>query len=208
MWHVGATNGHWADKSLEALNLNGGKYVNIDSTKRNGIQKAKNLNLASSGLSDEIFTSYLYDASRDIFSSKIKGKCFALLRHPIERSISLHNYRKDNDPYYKTMTMDAYLNHGLKENNWMTRFLSDKETGEVYEYDLDVAKKVLKEKCLIGFLYNLEESMKRFEKYFHWNDTKNEKCFNDLIEFSENANSIHQNSTSSRNAHVFFQIFS
>ena len=95
------------------------------------------------------------------------------------------------------MTMDAYLNHGLKENNWMTRFLSDKETGEVYEYDLDVAKKVLKEKCLIGFLYNLEESMKRFEKYFHWNDTKNEKCFNDLIEFSENANSIHQNSISS-----------
>lgn len=142
-----------------------------------------------------MFSSYLYDASREIFSSKIKGKCFTLLRHPIERSISLYYYRKDNDPYYKDMSFETYINHGIKEDNWITRFLSNKETGTIYEYDYNIAKKVLKDKCLVGFLYNLEESMKRFEKYFHWN-IKNEKCFNDLIEFGENANSIHDSLSS------------
>ena len=88
------------------------------------------------------------------------------------------------------MSFYDYMHHGTREDNWMTRFLSNKEIGTIYEIDFLKAKKVLKTKCLVGFVSKLEKSMKRFEKYFHWNDNgkKDETCFKELIEFGENAN--------------------
>ena len=53
------------------------------------------------------------------------------------------------------------------------------------------AKKVLQTKFLIGLLPQLDESMRRFEKYFGWEDKSgnNHSCVNDLVGSGMNTNS-------------------
>ena len=164
---VSVSNSYLIDKSLEVLHLKRGKYINIDSITRNGIKKAKNLSLASSGLADVIFIFYLHDESCDIFLPEIKGQYFTLLHYPIECLISLYYYHKGNNQYHKDILFQDYMDYGVREDNWMTQFLCNKETGPIYESDYHKAKNTLKTNCLIGFVSELEISMKHFERFFH-----------------------------------------
>jgi len=171
---MGTLAGHDRDETLAVMTVgNGADYVNVDMSRPVGIERAKGMSLGSSGLADIISTPFLFETA-DIFRDIPEaGKCFTLLRHPVDRAISLyHHYQIDesgnpNTAQYRGMTIDDYADQAA-ENNWMVRFLANKRSGSLNWHDLEVAKEVFGRKCLIGLVDKAEESLRRYERFFQW----------------------------------------
>lgn len=186
---VGGQFGHAEDDALQVFEKHGAKYVNIDTSSLKGIAKAKNLNLANSGMVDAIIAWFVYETS-ELFSPEHRGKFFTVMRHPIERAAVLISNLQNNkeaatyDPSFASMTIEDFVQAGKVDNNWMTRWLSNKREGALTDENLYLAKEVLRKKFVIGLFSELEESMVHFEKYFRWqviNRTHREKCVNMFI---------------------------
>jgi len=170
---VGATVSKNAeDPKLEVVSVAGHRYVNVDTTTVNGISEAKALGLASSRLA-HVIVSPRFQEGASLFSSSNRGRAFAMLRHPIERAVSMFYFlKKHNVPAVATMSLEEYCKSPHVENNWMTRILSDKMLGDVTDVELEIAKNVMREKIVIGLLEQKEESMRRFEFFFGWRYTE------------------------------------
>jgi hypothetical protein len=73
--------------------------------------------------------------------------------------------------------------------SWLTRSLNGGLVGKISRKHTFLAKEVLRTKFLIGLLPQLDESMKRFEKYFGWdNKSNNKNCVQDLVNGGMNRN--------------------
>mmetsp|Transcript_24642 Transcript_24642/g.40794 ORF Transcript_24642/g.40794 Transcript_24642/m.40794 type:complete len:634 (+) Transcript_24642:96-1997(+) len=170
---VGATVAKVEQTKLEIIDVGGFKYLNVDTTTEVGISKAKALGLASSGMANLVISPRMEEAA-SLFGPSTKGRAFTMLRHPVERAVSMFYFlKKHNVPAVASMELEDYCKSPHIENNWMVRMLSDKMTGDVTEDDLDTAKKLLREKVVIGLLEQKEESMRRFEYHFGWRYTEN-----------------------------------
>lgn len=106
----------------------GARYINVDTSTLKGIERAKQLKLVETDV-DVITTPFIYEAAGIFDDSSRTGKCFTLLRHPVDRAISLyHHYQVDttmtnpNISHYRGMTIDQYSNE-VSENNWMGKSL-------------------------------------------------------------------------------------
>ena len=170
---VGGTN---VNDNLEIVKLdNGNRYVNVDMTNPDGIEHAKALGFGASGLANVVITSWFHDAASVFDSGYVKGRCFALLRHPIRRAISMFYYLKDAtwehtySEIYKDMDILEYATSKYAEDNWMVRFLTNEMNGVLYDRHLDLAIEVLESKCLVGIMEDFSASIKRFDRYFGWN---------------------------------------
>lgn len=110
------------------------KYVNVDMSNPEGIQRAKKLGVGGWRKVDLVSSSYLYDGA-GIFDPNHKGYMIAMFRHPIERAVSLFYSLKSNKAYAEQtatlQTIEQYSRSSLVENNWMTRFLSNSLSGEL-----------------------------------------------------------------------------
>lgn len=96
---VGASQSQLTDK-LEVITIdkNGGPYVNVDMSNLKGISVAADLGFASSGIADVLVITSWLDERASIFNMSsddgnssnstdhYKGRCFTLLRHPIQRA--------------------------------------------------------------------------------------------------------------------------
>ena len=160
---------------LEVVKLeNGNRYVNVDMSKPEGISHAKDAGFGSSELANVVMTAWFPNTASVFDDNKHKGRCFTIMRHPIERAISMFYYLKDAtweqtfSEVYKTMTIEEYATSQYAEDNWMTRFLTNEMTGGVFERHLDLAKEVLESKCLVGIMEDFKGSFNRFNKYFGW----------------------------------------
>lgn len=157
-----------------------------------GIERAKNLHLASSNLADAMVSPLVYEASV-VYSNLYHGRLFTLFRHPIHRAVSLFYYTQDmvwrrgNVKDLMDITIEEYFKGGMGENNWMTRFLANARNKVLTEDDLDVAKEVLRRKCLVGLLSQKGESMSRFLKYFKWDKhvkgEKEQECLDKNLDY-------------------------
>jgi len=150
------------------------KYVNVDTSTPQGIERAKELDLAGSEKVDIIISTQFYHAST-LFSPRNKGRMFSIFRHPVERAVSLFHFvqdtkwrrRKSFQKELSDLTIEEYFKSGLAENNWMTRFLTNELTkGELTVEDVNLAKEIVRQKCLVGLLKEKGESFSRFERYF------------------------------------------
>eukprot|EP00581_Thalassiosira_minuscula_P010982 CAMPEP_0183714590 /NCGR_PEP_ID=MMETSP0737-20130205/9068_1 /TAXON_ID=385413 /ORGANISM="Thalassiosira miniscula, Strain CCMP1093" /LENGTH=1419 /DNA_ID=CAMNT_0025943545 /DNA_START=24 /DNA_END=4283 /DNA_ORIENTATION=- len=189
---MGTSGGHDKDEEIAVITTgSGAQYINVDMARPEGIQRAKGMGLGSSGLADVVSTPFLFETA-DIFKDiDQSGKCFTLLRHPVDRAISLyHHYQIEesgnpNIAHYKGMSIDEFADE-VAENNWMVRFLANKRGGALNWHDLEVAKEVFGRKCLVGLVDKAEESIKRYERFFGWDkkvhyaDTK-ETCINQYL---------------------------
>jgi len=174
---AGGRDGHDKDKKLVVLKFSKHlSYVNVDTSTIEGIERCKRLGLTSSGIADVIVTSLFHEAA-SMFTPRNRGRMFALFRHPIERAVSLFHFVQDTHWRNKQtfqqdladLTIEDYFRGGIAENNWMTRFLTGELIkGELDEYDLDLAKEILRRKCLVGLLKEKGESFARVETYFGW----------------------------------------
>ena len=68
-----------------------GKFVNVDLSTVAGIKSARKNNLIERGLLEFIISSHFH-AIVDLFDPFHKGRTFAMMRDPIERTLSFYNY--------------------------------------------------------------------------------------------------------------------
>ncbi len=148
------------------------KFINVDVYTKEGIEKAKELGLASSGLVDVVSSRLVMEAST-LFTPDHPGLLFTLFRHPIHRAVSTFHYvqdtvwrRKKND--LADITIEEYFKSGSGENNFLTRYLTGRINNVLTEQDLNVAKEILRRKCVVGLLEDKVESMRRFDTIFGW----------------------------------------
>jgi hypothetical protein len=194
------------------ISEDGRKYVNVDVTTSEGIQRASQLGFASSQLADVIFTPLLLESAESLFvnngnsknnddsatstgTSSRKGRMFALFRHPVQRVTSIFYYLQSAtweptyNPEYAQWTLFDYANSPYCESNWMVRSLVRKMTGPLNPEDVLIAQEILRRKCLVGLMEDMEESIRRFHslyfrpRYFENNANEEENAaFNCAIE--------------------------
>ena len=175
---VGISEGHGDDSQLAVIPLlDGGRYVNVDTTTKDGLERAGQMGFAKSGLADVAFTSYLLEANNIFDASEgCRARCFTLLRHPIKRAVSMFYYLQFSsweltyDDRFQNMTIEQYAAGGLSENNWMIRMLTGYMSGPMDWTHLEKAKAVLKRKCIVGLLDEFDAALDRFQRYFGWTD--------------------------------------
>jgi hypothetical protein len=78
------------------------RFVNVDTSTVEGLQRAKKLGLAQSGKLNAIYTPLIYEAN-DLFDEGHQGRLFAIFRHPIDRAISIFRYLQ----YVRDLTLAA-----------------------------------------------------------------------------------------------------
>eukprot|EP00581_Thalassiosira_minuscula_P014568 CAMPEP_0183713170 /NCGR_PEP_ID=MMETSP0737-20130205/8101_1 /TAXON_ID=385413 /ORGANISM="Thalassiosira miniscula, Strain CCMP1093" /LENGTH=1188 /DNA_ID=CAMNT_0025941921 /DNA_START=135 /DNA_END=3701 /DNA_ORIENTATION=- len=183
------------DETLKVLHFSGHvSYVNVDTSTHEGIDRAKNLDLVSSGLSDVVISPLLHEAS-SLFTPTRRGRMFTIFRHPVERAASLFYFIQETqwqqpgtrNDQFADITIEKFYKSGFAENNWMTRFLTNELTkDDLTEKDLNIAKEVLRRKCLVGFLEEKGETFERIQKYFGWRPKNEEQqdCFEKKLEWA------------------------
>lgn len=177
---------------------NGWKFLNVDVSTEMGIRKAQSWNLISSRKADIVMSPLLHHATSLLFSHSQKARLFFVMRHPLERLVSLFYYLQNAtheptyNPLFQKMTLEQYANSSWVESNFMVRVsrprrhdhssfcaqyshrplsphfgksLIDKMEGRLYPEDFDIAVAIIR-KALIGLLENIEESTRRFDKFF------------------------------------------
>lgn len=149
----------------------GAKFLNVDTNSLDGLERAKKLHVASYPGLGLIATPYIYLASDALFNAVNRGRLIVMFRHPIDRAVSMYYYLRDKTGINGAQigdTLELYAKSAAVENNWMTRFLTNKLGGELTPDDEATAKEVLRTKCLVGLLSRKAESMRRFKAYFDW----------------------------------------
>ena len=166
---------HVIDKKPHA-----GRFVNVAFGDLSGIEKAKYLRMAESGLVDVAITSHLHPGV-NAFTPDHPARIMTLFRHPVKRIISHYYYiqmaewEKTYHKEVKGMTMMEYVKDGrFYEDNWVTRMLSNVHGTELNEDDFIYAQNLLKEKIFILLLDELEESVDRMLHYMNWISNENE----------------------------------
>ena len=139
-----------------------------------GIKYARDTQLVQSGQVDVITTQYLHEGATLFDGEQHRGRCFTMMRHPVERAVSLFHYlpiarhEPTYDPQLRYISVEMWARSKRIEHNWMTRFLSNELVGDLTSRHLEIAKTVLREKCLVGLLEEKSESWLRFQKFFGW----------------------------------------
>jgi hypothetical protein len=93
---VGVREGHGQDPTLQVIEYNEAKYVNVDTTNIEGLIRAAELGLASSNLADMITSSYFAEVNM-LFDLHHKGRAFTIMRDPLERATSMYYYRTQGE---------------------------------------------------------------------------------------------------------------
>lgn len=183
-------------QALKITTVDGHQYVNVDLSIAPGIERASSMGLASSGLADVLVTGHLHYASTLLLDEFHHGVMFALIRHPVEQSISTYRIYalRGKEQGGFEITVEQYYNDRPHEQNWLVRYLTNFRYGEVTDEHLELAREVLRRKCVIGLYERIEESMQRFESMFGWNVdpariSQFETCQSDMIEAAEDRDS-------------------
>jgi hypothetical protein len=163
---------------LQIFNSDDGiPFVNVDTYTAEGILDSKLKGLVESKIVNVVMSPHLHPAAR-LFNDDTYGRCFTLIRHPMERVVSTFHYlaiaywEPAYDPSLSYISLDMYARSKRAEHNWMVRFLSNELEHDLNDTHLEIAKNILHDKCLVGLLSRIEESFQRFETYFGWSDMK------------------------------------
>ena len=200
--------GHENDGIVHVLTVDNKRYVNVNMGSITGIKHAKAIHLASSGTVEVIRTSYIYEADFLFEKTPKYGKCFTMMRDPVQRSIDVFYKLKQtsSNVVFQEMTIGEYVRSSYCEDNWMVRVLSNEMEGELKKEHLDLAKHILGRKFIVGITEDFEESIRRFAKYFRWDDeVSNEdllKCRSETLEVTEHVKKGDIYSVSQRPASV------
>ncbi|KAL3798069.1 hypothetical protein HJC23_012360 [Cyclotella cryptica] len=152
--------------------INQQRFVNVDMTSSEGLERAKALNLASSKVPDIVISDIL-QGTLEVFNNRNRARLFAVFRHPLERAISKYYSDLSSDPTVAGFTLPQYVRSGGShvENNYLTRYLSGQYSGTLSLEHLDYAREFLRKKVVIGLARDLPTSASVFNRVFQWNTT-------------------------------------
>jgi len=151
------------------------RYVNVDTTTLEGLQKAKEVGLISSGLADVVVSPYFQEATTTLFeNTDKKARFFTVMRHPVEKVVSKFYFLKKTsidsgkNAWIQNMSLLEYINSDYLESNFMVRNLINKKTEILSRDDIEAAKQILAKKFLVGLSDKMSETMERIRLYFDW----------------------------------------
>jgi hypothetical protein len=179
--NVGTLFGHADDRTLQLIDTPSNlTYVNIDVTTPTGLVRARKMGFVGSAIADIVISPLLNDAVERLFSPKHKAVAFTIMRHPVERSISMFHYLQEAyweptyRPEFKNWTLLDYAKRPDMDSDWMVRFLVDKPGNPrqvpLTRLDLERAKIIVRDKIWVGFIDNMQESIEKFGRKFGWSD--------------------------------------
>ncbi|KAL7471623.1 hypothetical protein ACHAXS_013044 [Conticribra weissflogii] len=169
------------------------KYVNVDCSTPQGINRGITHHLAASDIMDVVFSPNIYDVAR-LFAppTEAYGRAVLLVRHPFERAVAaFDDFKVINKEISAGMTLVDYVESDFFEDNILTRSLSGNFDTPLAKEDIHIAKEVLKRKFIVGLFDRMQESLERFEMFFGWNlDIEAQKCQSTHVqrEFSKQIN--------------------
>lgn len=198
--NVGVLFGHADESKLHLIDTPSNlTYVNIDVTTRPGIARAQKMGFVGSGSADIVISPLLNDVAERLFSPKHKAVAFTIMRHPVERSISMFYYLQDAyweptyRPEFKNWTLLDYARRPDMDSDWMVRYLVDKPGNPrdvpLTRQDLEKAKMIVRDKIWVGFIDNMQESIEKFGRKFGWSElTQFKHCVSSLGRGGANQN--------------------
>ena len=165
------------------------KVVNVDTTIKSGILRAKELGLVQSHTTDLIFTMEPNFAGRELYDETNKGRFLALFRHPVERAISMFYYlqtatwERTYRPEWADMSVIEWANLEHAEEDYMVHKLVGKKFGEpADETDLIIAKELVRQRFIVGLMNEMKESVRRFNIVLGVDDNseRSQKCMEEF----------------------------
>ncbi|GKY93374.1 hypothetical protein MPSEU_000305000 [Mayamaea pseudoterrestris] len=170
---VAGQKGSQKESSLEVMVKSGSPFVNVNACTLPGLRKAHDLGFAQSQPAQVIYSPFLRDAIQLLFDETHQARVFALLRHPVDRVVSLFYYlqhatwEKTYDPSLKNMTLLEYANE-YPSDNTLVRILTNNGVAKLTNDDLQLAKYYLSQYVLVGLTNRVDESVDRFGQAFGW----------------------------------------
>ena len=126
---------------------------------------------------------------------------FTIIRHPIERMVSMFHYLSTSaaqhepsyDPDLAHISIEMWSRSKRAKHNWMTRTLSNTLEGELTPDHLDLAKEILRRKCIIGLFDEKAESWLRLQRFFQWkfHTQKSRDCLDRLLNWGWRNKHLH-----------------
>lgn len=169
-----------SDEILQVLTYpdNIAHFVNVDTTTKEGLERADRLGLVESRLADVIATPHVPQVA-DLFQHKLNtGRIFALFRHPVQRAVAEFLQQKDllpDHPDYipglSHLELYQYAQSKFVHENILVRALANVTSivpTIVTQGHVEIAKKVLEHYVVVGLSDDLGGSMSRFNDYFGW----------------------------------------
>lgn len=168
----------------------GALFVNVDTVSSKGILRAEEMGLVPSGLADLIVTPNLNFAIEHLYDKNHKGRVLALFRHPVERLISKFYYTQvatwersyrpdlvDMDLLYWAENINTERNHIVKS------LVGLGPDAPVYEADLAVAVRTVKQRFIVGLMNEMEDSIHRFNIFMGIDESKepNRECMDEFF---------------------------
>ncbi|KAL3797174.1 hypothetical protein ACHAW5_006036 [Stephanodiscus triporus] len=150
----------------------GKRFVNVDMTTTEGLFRANELKLTSSGVADVVISGDIHGVL-NLFNNRNRARIFAVFRHPMERAISKYYADLASIPEMAGMTLPQYVRSGgyRVENNYLTRYLSGRYGGNLLVHHLDIAREFLRRKFVVGLASDLPTSAEFFSHVFGWHNS-------------------------------------
>lgn len=164
--------------------------VNVDTTIRPGIVRARKMGLVQSHTADLIFTMEPAFAGEKLFDPQNKGRILALFRNPIDRLVSKFYYlqtatwERTYKPEWKDMSIVEWAELPSEDENFMVRKLTGKLFNQpVNEMDLILAKEFLRQRVVVGLMGEMAESFRRFNIAMNVDvqDERNHRCLEEYF---------------------------
>jgi len=165
------------------------KVVNVDTTIKPGILRAKELGLVQSHTTDLIFTMEPAFAGEQLYDEENKGRFLSLFRHPVDRAASMFFYlqtatwERTYRPEWANMTVMEWANLKNFESDYMVRKLVGKKFGDpADEMDLIIAKELVRQRFIVGLMDEMVESIRRFNIVLGVDESseRSQKCMEDF----------------------------
>lgn len=165
------------------------KVVNVDTTVKEGIVRAKEMGLVQSRTTDLIFTMEPQFAGQELYDESNKGRFLSLFRHPVERAVSMFYYlqtatwERTYKPEWAKMSIIDWANMPGNEEDYMVKKLLGKSYRDtIDETDLIIAKELVRQRFIVGLMGEMNESIRRFNIVLGVDeeDTRNKGCMEEF----------------------------
>jgi len=177
--------GHHDNKdilSFQPWPTSNAQYVNVDVTSKQGIIEAKERKLVESG---QVVSPDPAFAIEHLFEPTQKGRAIVLFKHPVQRLVAQFYHQRSAT---NNISLEEYAKKKQKNHNQIVKTFAGRGSNDsASEEDLQLAKRTIRKRFIVGLYDEMEESVHRFNAVLgiDEDDTNNKKCMDNFFHDSE-----------------------